>query len=383
MAYDPATARMVLFGGDGKVGLINETWTYDGATWTKQGTPESPSAREGASMAYEPRTEKMVLFGGWTVGGRTGESWTYDGATWTKQSPPDSPRARFAASMDYDPATGRLVLFGGLTGFGEESYETWTYGPFTKATSSLSTRSSGATTLGGIVKDSATLSGGGTPTGQITFRLYGPADETCAREPAYTSKPVAVEGSGKYDSPEFTPAAPGTYHWIASYSGDSNDEGAAGSCGEEGESVSVVAAAGPTATTAPPPSPASPADKGSHHQARLAIFDRPQGVINLRQLPLEVRCGEVRCTVATAARVVLAGLRDTVILHGRATLNPNESVNLELHVPTRVRQLLRGYLRHHRHLSMKLDVTVTMTAPGTPKQTAATVIDVWTLPGLR
>src|SRR3712207_8162558 len=33
-------------------------------------------------------------------------------------------------------------------------------------------------------------------------------------------QPVAVSGNGDYESGNFTPTAPGTFYWVASYSGD-------------------------------------------------------------------------------------------------------------------------------------------------------------------
>ena len=44
-------------------------------------------------MAYDPVTGQLVLFGGYRVGGDIdfNDTWTYDGTTWTEQSPATSP----------------------------------------------------------------------------------------------------------------------------------------------------------------------------------------------------------------------------------------------------------------------------------------------------
>lgn len=53
------------------------------------------------------------------------DTWTWNGSTWTKQAPADHPAARFMASMAGDTATGTVVLFGG-EGAGGAHGDTWT-----------------------------------------------------------------------------------------------------------------------------------------------------------------------------------------------------------------------------------------------------------------
>jgi uncharacterized repeat protein (TIGR01451 family) len=97
--------------------------------------------------------------------------------------------------------------------------------------------------LGDAVHDIATLSGatenaGGT----ITFSLYGPSDTPdCSGDPVYTNT-VDVNGPGDYDSGNFTPTTAGTYYWVASYSGDGNNQSSTGTCGDEGETSTIKAA---------------------------------------------------------------------------------------------------------------------------------------------
>ena len=55
--------------------------------------------------------------------------------------------------------------------------------------------------------------------GSVTFRLYGPGDDTCADEPVFTSGPIFVDpnGSGEFWSESFTPDQPGTYRFTATW----------------------------------------------------------------------------------------------------------------------------------------------------------------------
>ena len=110
----------------------------------------------------------------------------------------------------------------------------------TVPTPTLTTSASSAT-LGSAISDTATLSGGQAPTGTLIFRAYGPGDSTCAGEPAFTSAPVTVTGAGSYGSGDFTPTQGGTYRWIATYSGDTNNNGTAGACNAANETSTVAA----------------------------------------------------------------------------------------------------------------------------------------------
>jgi hypothetical protein len=108
----------------------------------------------------------------------------------------------------------------------------------------LTTQASGPVTIGSSISDTATLSGGVSPTGSITFRAF--SDASCSAQ-VFTST-VPVNGNGDYNSGNFTPTAVGTYYWTASYSGDGNNASSATACGEATES-SVVNKAQPGIVT--------------------------------------------------------------------------------------------------------------------------------------
>jgi hypothetical protein len=106
------------------------------------------------------------------------------------------------------------------------------------ATPTLSTFASEGVPAGGAVSDTATLAGGATPSGTLTFSLFGPGDATCSGTPVFTAT-ISVSGDGHYLSGAFTVAAAGTYEWVSSYSGDADNGGVLGGCGVVGESVVV------------------------------------------------------------------------------------------------------------------------------------------------
>jgi hypothetical protein len=130
MAYDAATGTVVLFGGFGSSSLLGDTWTWNGTTWTQQHPATSPRARQGTAMAYDAVTGAVVLFGGFnsrTSPNYLGDTWTWDGTTWTKQQPAAHPSARDVAAVA-DAATGTVVLFGGGSPDGGVFGDTWTWG---------------------------------------------------------------------------------------------------------------------------------------------------------------------------------------------------------------------------------------------------------------
>jgi uncharacterized protein (DUF2141 family) len=93
--------------------------------------------------------------------------------------------------------------------------------------------------VGVTLNDTATLSGGTSPTGTITFTLYDPAHSDCSGSGVYTDV-VTVNGNDTYDtatqgnnSGGYVSIVHGTYQWTADYSGDVNNEPASSGCGEE------------------------------------------------------------------------------------------------------------------------------------------------------
>jgi hypothetical protein len=109
----------------------------------------------------------------------------------------------------------------------------------------FSTTASPSPRLGSPLYDVAHLRGGLDPGGTITFELFGPNDQTCTGAPAFTAI-ATVNGNGDYRSASFIVPQPGTYHWMATYSGDIGNVGAGPTaCGDSAESAVVGANPGP------------------------------------------------------------------------------------------------------------------------------------------
>lgn len=147
MAHDVLRGRTVLYGGISST-LIggtyrNDTWEWDGATWTQVTTANTPGGFLGNngvkehSMAYDLIGQRIVMFGGELFQGivpAPNLTFEYDGTNWTQTNPTTRPPIRAQASMCGAPTLGGVLLFGG-TNFnnppgpnGEITWnDTWVY----------------------------------------------------------------------------------------------------------------------------------------------------------------------------------------------------------------------------------------------------------------
>jgi Galactose oxidase, central domain len=124
-AWDPVSNSLVIFGGYDDSNYKNETWLFDGSTWSMANTPVAPPARAAASMAFDQTSQKLVLFGGFN-GQYKNDTWLWDGAThtWAQAFPTVSPKAVTGPMLFTDPVTGRVDQYGGYDG---QFYQLKTY----------------------------------------------------------------------------------------------------------------------------------------------------------------------------------------------------------------------------------------------------------------
>lgn len=113
----------------------------------------------------------------------------------------------------------------------------------TKASPTIATQASPGNLAGAPVRDVATISGGMSPTGTVTFRLY--SDAGCTSEVFMSTNTLSGTTA---TSDWFTPAAPGMYRWTAHYSGDGLNNAATSGCNAPNESVTISAFQAPSPT---------------------------------------------------------------------------------------------------------------------------------------
>jgi hypothetical protein len=121
---------------------------------------------------------------------------------------------------------------------------TWTAGPApTTLTTSLSGGGASGTAItippGTPVTDSAALKGVNTATagGSVAYRVF--SDAAC-RVPAASPSAVKITNGVAPGSSAVTLSTPGTYYWLASYSGDSGNAASTSGCGSETETIAAA-----------------------------------------------------------------------------------------------------------------------------------------------
>ena len=231
MAFDEARGVAVFFGGQSSVGTssMNDSWVWNGTTWTRV-TPESrPPSRTGHNLVYDGRREMIVLFGGINASdGQRDDIWEWDGASWTYPSfSGDRPGERSSAAMTYDEGNGVTVLFGGRRYLPSEVDlgDTWLWdGTHWEEVASGSgpPGRAGAFLVYDDARGVAVLFGGGTNTGTIYSETWewdgsswtdvtpttGPSPETARQMVFDSGRGVTVlfggDADGTYLQPENT-----------------------------------------------------------------------------------------------------------------------------------------------------------------------------------
>jgi len=75
---------------------------------------DGPFARRSHALASDTARQRIVLFGG--SPGRSNETWEWDGSSWTQRSPASSPSPRYGHTLTWDPVRSRVLLFAGTNG---------------------------------------------------------------------------------------------------------------------------------------------------------------------------------------------------------------------------------------------------------------------------
>jgi N-acetylneuraminic acid mutarotase len=134
--WDDATGRMLVFGGTG-LDPLADLWSYDPAAtnrWTEvQPAGERPTTHFDHGAVWDPATARMLVFGGY--GGRASHDlWSYQPAAnaWRKLRPWGAPPpTRSAYSVAWDPAASQMLTMSAF--LGGRSNDLWAYRPATNA----------------------------------------------------------------------------------------------------------------------------------------------------------------------------------------------------------------------------------------------------------
>lgn len=122
MAYDPASDRVILFGGytideGGRRMALSDTWAYDADTdaWVDLGSDPAPAARAYHAMAFDGASGRIVLWGGAGSGVPSADLWGYDpeANAWTVLVADLGIGQRWMGTATFDADSARVVLMGG------------------------------------------------------------------------------------------------------------------------------------------------------------------------------------------------------------------------------------------------------------------------------
>ncbi len=112
-ALAPDASGLVLFGGR-VVSTLADTWRWSNHAWTMLPVATSPPARSAHAMTYDPIRGRTVLHGGRESGALLGldDTWEWDGTTWTQITSLTTPPRLSYHRMLFDPLRQRVVTVG-------------------------------------------------------------------------------------------------------------------------------------------------------------------------------------------------------------------------------------------------------------------------------
>ena len=141
LTYDGRNQTVLLWGGHmstyqngqmASAGYGETLWSYDYRenAWEEMIQPTRPRARYWHSAAFDRADGQLVLFGGDGGSGYLDDTWFYDvgAGTWRPVRSEEAPRPRINAAMVYDSAREVVVLFGGLAEEFAILQDTWVFG---------------------------------------------------------------------------------------------------------------------------------------------------------------------------------------------------------------------------------------------------------------
>jgi hypothetical protein len=130
MAWDEKDGYLLLFGGAylGPSGNVpyDDTWAWTGREWKQLSPTNHPPGRTFGAMAFDRGSQRVLLFGGGAPNSDPGrnDTWAWDGSTWTELRPTDIP---LGGTMVFDPDLPGLVMVGEESRVSTGRLATWTW----------------------------------------------------------------------------------------------------------------------------------------------------------------------------------------------------------------------------------------------------------------
>jgi hypothetical protein len=237
-----ASRDMVMFGGT----ITNITTPVNDSSTCSMSADEYETLEVDFTVTSFP-ARVMFLFGGHLACGTNRNGCWGSGSADTNGS----------SAINGGPYHIKLLTIDGTTA-GNQDNQIMSSAIAPLTLSNLSTTPAGTPTTvpatwSASINDSATVTGS-SPTGTVTFNLYAPGDTNCGTSIYSDTEPLS---SGSATSGNFTDIGSsgtygaGTYQWVVSYSGDSNNSPSSSSCGDTSEQETLTAASTTDATASP------------------------------------------------------------------------------------------------------------------------------------
>lgn len=117
--YDPVRDQLVVFGGSGQGGFLNDVWAYsfeDNAWSRRTSAGPAPDPRRTPKPVYDPQGDRMLTYSG-QGNGFFNDTWAFDLEAERWQELPAEPRPlpRYGTILAYDPGRHAALTFAGFT----------------------------------------------------------------------------------------------------------------------------------------------------------------------------------------------------------------------------------------------------------------------------
>lgn len=110
MAFDVASASLLLYGGFAASGPFTDLWRWNGTEWIDEKI-SGPTTTEGAAMAATP--DGLMVTGPGTTRGPSTRAWRRVSGAWLELPASNAPALAVGAATLYDKVRKRLVVIGG------------------------------------------------------------------------------------------------------------------------------------------------------------------------------------------------------------------------------------------------------------------------------
>jgi len=234
--------RIAMVGGNAADGPIADVELVDPGSDARWTASSMATVRYAHAATLLP-TGRVLVTGGFAEDGVTADAEVYDPATdaWSAAPSMATAREQHAATL---LASGDVLVAGGFTGSASAS-RAELYVP--KRATAITVRAPSPIVVGTTVAATATVGGLPGRGGEVTFQAFKPTDATCSNVPSFIVT-TRVGPDGTAVSRPLRPGTPGTWRWVARYSGDDASNDAESACRDPAAQL-VVRKATPTIAT--------------------------------------------------------------------------------------------------------------------------------------